>query len=1071
MTSRRWPPAEDGPPDANTEAALAAIRRAAGLISGPRLQTEPLPPPLQARRLAWPADVPLPGAEQPSGQQYRGPAPAPGAPQGGTSQAAAPVQPEQVEDFDWWRSHGPQPAPLAAGARGPAEGAAAPWSPQGPAAQSPMAPTGPVPGGTRKPAPARSPRRAAGQLLRRHHNAAGRPARPQRPVRHRDPELASGLAAEALAGNLVITADRVIAWYRLPLLSWTFRPDGDRLAYVAAAAARIASLSGRRCHLRVTSRPFEAARWAAGFDTAVRGPGQGDRRPRPAMPGPCEQHPWHSQPSCPSCVPGAAWIDFLLQQQRRMRQWPLVSRDVYLGVEVTARGAAHRLLGQAWSRAASAERASLAQQAETVRAAVEGAGLGGRPATAEELRWLLIRSCSIGLPAPLPVAQDPRPAPFAIPAATPDVTGKDGLDAWAEDFAWAAEPFGGVVQVTRPADGAAAYATVLTIADMPGQQELAGDSPWIQRTDHLPFPVDWSVTFDVLDPKQTARVMGRQADKIRAQWAHIAEHGQDAPPAMERQMAAVRRIEDEAANSAELGGAYVYAWPRIAVTGDTPEELRHRVTAVTELYAPGVTVRQPPNQFRLLREFIPGEPLAAVGGRRFMHAELLVAGGAAVSVQAGQWNGFPIGATTRTAWKPVLWDPWFLMERANRSGLVTVTGSPGGGKSSLAGLMAYLLTRAGVPVTVLDPSGMLDRLCRIPVLAGHARAVNLLESAPGTLSPYAMIPEPRLGDFRFGLDGQQLPEHAARDAWQAACRAAEAARRALAEDIIKMLLSPRVLAEPGAEDAIGEAVRRAPAGVHSSPRDVIAQLAGLSEWGLQNRGPLLASRLESLADHPLARLFFPSADADPAELTTGRRLLTVMTLRGLVVPDSGRRPEDYTVEERLSIPVLHLAAQLVRRMQFDLPRQARKAVLLDEAHWLARDAVGIQTMNELARDSRKGNTLAVLLSQNPGDLLAAGVANLVGAAFAFRTEGAEELAATCGLLGLPPGRGHEERIAGLSPASPAAGGGGSGECLFRDGCGGLEQVQIDLGADPDLLTALSTTPGAPAPHPDGEVYQ
>lgn len=48
-----------------------------------------------------------------------------------------------------------------------------------------------------------------------------------------------------------------------------------------------------------------------------------------------------------------------------------------------------------------------------------------------------------------------------------------------------------------------------------------------------------------------------------------------------------------------------------------------------------------------------------------MHAELLAAaGGAAASVQAGQWYGFPLGATTRTACKPVRWDPWFLTERA-----------------------------------------------------------------------------------------------------------------------------------------------------------------------------------------------------------------------------------------------------------------------------------------------------------------------------------------------------------------------------------------------------------------------
>src|SRR5262249_10895188 len=154
---------------------------------------------------------------------------------------------------------------------------------------------------------------------------------------------------------------------------------------------------------------------------------------------------------------------------------------------------------------------------------------------------------------------------------------------------------------------------------------------------------------------------------------------------------------------------------------------------------------------------------------------------------------------------------------------------------------------------------MMDRLCRLPAIAAHASVVNLLESPPGTLCPYALIPAPRRGDFRFTADGQMADEETARRAWQDAGRAAEAQRRTLTEDIIKMLLPPRTLAEPGAEDAIGEAVGRAPATEQASPRDVIAQLSdldGLSE-AMHLRGRLLASRLEKIAEHPLARLFFP----------------------------------------------------------------------------------------------------------------------------------------------------------------------------------------------------------------------
>lgn len=1047
--------------DPRTEAALNELRRrldrgrrpaAPQPEPAPDVQHqeawEPAPQPVPAaprgRTLAWP-DEDLSeqlGFDAPPAASVRPQPPAPPRTAPAPRSRPAASQQERREIHHDFPQPRPQPAPAA-------EQTAAPVGQ--PTEQDP----GPEPRDQAE-APARRPRlpavRRPGFLRRPHGPDKLTASRPARPVRHRDPQVTGPLTAEAIAGHLVITPDRVIGYYRIPLLPWTFRSRAERLAVVQAAAMQIARLSGRRCHLRVTSRPVEPVAWAMSFDAAVRGRrGPDGTWPRPAMPGPCPAHPHLSEDGCPTCRPDSTWGDFLRQQQRRLLQQNLAERDVYLGVEITARGPAQRLLGQ-WGRAADAERASLARQAEAVTAAVEGAGIGGRPCTPGELQWLMIRSASIGLPGVLPVTQDPRPAPFSAPAAGDVATG-DVFDGWAEDYQWSAEPFAQSVQVRRAADGATAHACVLTVADMSGVQDLDSDSPWIQRTDRLGYPVEWSLTFDVLDPHLVGRAMNRQADKIRAQYSHItADHGQDAPPSLDRQMAAVRRIQEEAENSDGPGASYVYAWARMAVTAPTAEEARRRASQVTELYSPAITVRQPPGQYSLLREFVPGEPLASSANRRFMHAELLAGGGAAAGVRAGQPHGYLLGATTRTARRPVFWDPWYLMEKANRSGLVTVTGSPGGGKSGLAGLIAYLLTRSGVPTTILDPSGMLDRLCRIPALSGHAAAVNLLTSPPGTLCPYGLVPDPRLGDYRFDAGGRRVPEHDAQRAYADACRAAEAQRRALVEDVLKMILPPRSLAEQGAEDAIGEAVRRAPATAVSSPRDVIDQLRALAEYGLENRGPLLANRLENLSGHPLARLFFPRADEVPDEIAAGRRLLTVMTLRGITLPDQARRPEDWSNEERLSVPVLHLAAQLLRRMLLDLPRQSRKAALMDETHVLLRDATGVQTLNDLARDSRKGNTLAVLISQNPQDLLEAGVANLVGTGFAGRTEGDAELAATCGLLGLPAGQGYEALIAGLA---------GTGEVMFRDGLGGLEQLQIDLGADPDLLAALTTTPGDP----------
>jgi hypothetical protein len=865
------------------------------------------------------------------------------------------------------------------------------------------------------------------------------------------------MAARQLAGHLVITHDRVIAYYRLPLQRWSFRPESERTALVANAAARLAQLTGRRCHLRITSRPFDGWQWASALDASMRGPFDDTGRPsRQVMPGPCQMHPERSQHGCADCVPGLPWLDWLQIQQRRIRQWGITDREVYLGVEVTARSGLRRALGDRWARAAAAERSALTSQAAQVNSAVAGAGLEARPVTEDELQWLLLRSCGLHLPAPLPLREDPAPFPYALPGAAPQYAGEDDLAAYADDFRWSAEPFSRTVQVTR-ADGRTAHVAVLTLTDMPAGQDLAAESPWIQRTDRLPFPVEWSITFDVLDRRTVQRIMGRQIDKIRAQYSHVVdEHQQEASPLLERQMETARRIQAEADNP-ESAGTYVWAWPRLAVAGDTPDEALERAGLVAERYSPGITVKQPPDQYKVLREFIPGEPLASVANRRFLHLEFLTAGMPTASAQVGHRDGFPLGVTSSLSCKAVTWQPWRTME-LNASGLVTVTGTPGGGKSTLGGKFAYMAVRGGITTAILDPSGMLDELCTIPALRRHAVAANILESPAGTLCPYRLISEPVRARFEFDVAGQRVDPVTAEDRWRRACRAAEVQRRTLTTDILRMLLPPATTT-PEDEKALREAVRRAPATLDASPRDVIAELAKLDDFGLGDHAPLVAREIEGIAEHPLARLFFPAAEGDDG-LSLSGHLLTVMTLPGLVIPDDDRRPEERTTEEQLSIPVLHLAAQLLRRVLFDLPRSQRKAAVLDEAHALTHDTAGRRLINRMARDSRTNNLLALLISQSPDDLLAAGIANLIGAAFAFRTEGDAEQAATCRLLRLPLGLGYEERLSRLSSAALAAETGHTGECLFFDGYG-LEQVQIDLGPDPDLRAALNTNPGAP----------
>ena len=68
----------------------------------------------------------------------------------------------------------------------------------------------------------------------------------------------------------------------------------------------------------------------------------------------------------------------------------------------------------------------------------------------------------------------------------------------------------------------------------------------------------------------------------------------------------------------------------------------------------------------------------------------------------------------------------------------------GGGKSTAGGNIIYRTVMQGVSWTVLDPSGRLTALCRLPQLAAVSETVDLLDAAPGALCAPGHSPRDRL---------------------------------------------------------------------------------------------------------------------------------------------------------------------------------------------------------------------------------------------------------------------------------------------------------------------------------------
>jgi len=115
------------------------------------------------------------------------------------------------------------------------------------------------------------------------------------------------------------------------------------------------------------------------------------------------------------------------------------------------------------------------------------------------------------------------------------------------------------------------------------------------------------------------------------------------------------------------------------------------------------------------------------------------------------------------------------------------------------------------------------------------------------------------------------------------------------------------------------------------------------------------------------------------------------------------------------------------------------------------DPVGRTLLASLQRMGRSELAVPIVSTQLVTDALIGereSLENLLGATFVFGMRSDGEAARALTLLGLDPGDTRaRERLLEFD----------AGRCLFRDHCGRVEAIQVDVVA-PALLRAFSTTP-------------
>jgi DNA helicase HerA-like ATPase len=207
----------------------------------------------------------------------------------------------------------------------------------------------------------------------------------------------------------------------------------------------------------------------------------------------------------------------------------------------------------------------------------------------------------------------------------------------------------------------------------------------------------------------------------------------------------------------------------------------------------------------------------------------------------------------------------------------------------------------------------------------------------------------------------------------------------------------------------------------------------------------LAEYYRALSRRAYANLIF--GRGDEAGLDLAHRM-NVLQLQHLVMPPAGKPREEFSLEELLSVALMHavtgFATQFTRR-----DRETFKIVLLDEAWALLASSQGRSLVSHLLRTGRAMNNAVYLVSQNVADLLDETVKNNIGAKFIFRSYDQQEIAKVLQFLNLEP---EQENILALRQLE-------TGQAMFQDLQGRVGVVTLDA-IFPHLARAFDTRPVA-----------
>jgi hypothetical protein len=719
---------------------------------------------------------------------------------------------------------------------------------------------------------------------------------------------------------------------------------------------------------------------------------------------------------------------------------------VFYGVEITATRGIRRLLGSKSSKVDAAEIARLDKDIAKTDKIMAARGLEAHPATPRQLAWLIDRS--LGLCMPERVTATNRDLQEWEQEDLPEFT--DGIH-------WDAPPYAKSVKIRRGSE--TTHVVVMSVGRMPNAMNIPKGTPWVQRTDGVMdsngngFPKEWAYDIDVIKESKTMDEFRHQYRKIGYQIAHYREHGQHQPTKLDNSGGLA--LESEGSMQSGMKGleTRTVGYWRIAVGGDTEDEALSRADAIIEEYGPEITIALPEDQYKIAREFIPGEPLGNTSFKRRMPVTTVAAAGPAISAMVGDDHGIYLGPTSGITEAVTTWNPFYSMEVREKGGLCSVIGEPGSGKSTGVGNILLHILMDGVPCTVFDPAGRFNALAKLPFLEGRVKLVDILESEPGSANPYSAIPDPCREHFKDGEAGEAE--------WEKAMEAARENRRELTTDILIGWLPAKMRDNEFTDLIMLQSVNRTTSEYTGSPVLVVDTMRALEgSQKFMEQAAVMADMICEVGATAKGRLIYDSGYKVAHEESRQRKqelppLLTIYSLRGLTIPGERAKRTD-KLDERLSISLLHMACWLTRRSMYYGDVHARKCAFIDEAWVMSVFESGKRLIEELSFDSRKHDMRFFIAAQFAHSLTAIGSHKLVSASLTGFLEDEENQQEALRFIPcVPKNAGYGPLLGTLSPQAED-GQRLDREFLLWDGVR-VEKFRMDMSHHPDWLAALDTT--------------